>query len=251
MNIKSTEIKDIPALRGLWKEAFGDTDEFLDIFFATAFNKDRAFLLEADGEVAGALYWFSCEFERKPVAYIYAVATAVKYRGQGVCHKLMEHTHKHLKSLGYSGAILVPGSRELFEFYNRMGYETCSYVKEFKAVAGVEGMEVKTVSKSEYARLRREFLPEGGVVQENENLDFFEKQVTFYTGDGFVLAGRVNNGTLYGVEFLGSEDIAPQIIRTLNCSEGVFRTKGEEKPFAMYFCMDNEKTPRYFGLAFD
>ena len=31
----------IPGLRELWKKAFGDTDEFLDLFFSTAYSPDR------------------------------------------------------------------------------------------------------------------------------------------------------------------------------------------------------------------
>ena len=44
------------------------------------------------------------------IAYIYAVATAKKFQRKGICHKLMEETHKDLSAYGYEGAILVPGN---------------------------------------------------------------------------------------------------------------------------------------------
>ena len=39
----------IPGLRNLWKKAFGDTDEFLDLFFSTAYAPGRCRCI-ADGE---------------------------------------------------------------------------------------------------------------------------------------------------------------------------------------------------------
>ena len=80
MIIKSPEQKDIPQLRQLWRQAFGDTDAFLDIFFSTAFSPERCRCVLADGAVA-ALYWFSCQSDGQPLAYLYAVATSQKFRG--------------------------------------------------------------------------------------------------------------------------------------------------------------------------
>lgn len=252
MNIKLPGQSDIPALRNLWKEAFGDTDEFLDVFFSVAFSCDRAMCVTSDGEMMGALYWFNCEHCGNPVAYVYAVATAKAKRGQGICHKLMEHTHNHLKCLGYKGVILVPGSRELFEFYKGMGYETCSFIKTFNCKAGETPVSIQPIDKTEYAQLRREYLPRGGVVQENENIDFLDTFTTFYKGEGFVLAGRQDNGVFYGTELLGNTAQAQGILKPLNCREGEFRTYGENKPFSMYYPLENStETPQYFGLAFD
>ena len=51
MNIKSPKNADIPALRSLWKEAFGDTDDFLDVFFSAAFADERAMCVTDKGEI--------------------------------------------------------------------------------------------------------------------------------------------------------------------------------------------------------
>ena len=62
MIIKQPGKENIPQLRKLWKEAFGDTDAFLDLFFGTAFSKERS-LCAVDGDsVAAALYWLDCEY---------------------------------------------------------------------------------------------------------------------------------------------------------------------------------------------
>ena len=121
----------IPQLRSLWKEAFGDEDSFLDVFFGTGFSPDRCRCIPLNGEIAAALYWFDCSWEGGPLAYLYAVATCKQYRGQGLCRKLMANTHEHLKYLGYTGAVLVPGEPSLFDFYSNMGYTAFGSVEDF------------------------------------------------------------------------------------------------------------------------
>ena len=251
MIIDKPKTEQIPLLRKLWREAFGDTDEFLDVFFKTAFSPERCACVTVDGDVAAALYWFSCECREKRIAYIYAVATAKAYRGQRLCHKLMDYTHTVLKEQGYSGAVLVPVTPSLFEFYGGMGYKTCSTVTEQKYKADTGKTDMCRIDKGEYGELRRKYLPDGGVVQEYENLDFLETQAEFYKGDGFVVATRVENGVLYGVEFLGNTDKIPSVIKASGYEKGEFRTVGNGRKFAMYCAFDESEMPTYFGLAFD
>ena len=71
-------------LRALWQEAFGDSDEYLDIFFGTAFSPNRCRCVAIEGKVVAALYWLDCACRGRKLAYIYAVATAKTHRGQGI-----------------------------------------------------------------------------------------------------------------------------------------------------------------------
>lgn len=256
MIIDTPEVSRMPALRSLWQEAFGDTEDFLDDFRRTAFDVNRCRCVVEDGEVVAALYWFDCLCMEKRIAYVYAVATAEVYRGRGISHALMEDTHRHLAKLGYEGAVLVPESEELFRFYEGMGYRVCGTIHEFSCHAAEKGGEevsIRSIDKTEYARLRRQMLPCGGVVQENENLDFLETQAQFYAGAGFLLAARKEADRLIGMELLGDVEIAPGIVRALGCTQGVFRTPGRGKPFAVYlpFGESAHAVPAYFGLAFD
>lgn len=256
MIIDAPKESQIPALRSLWQEAFGDTEDFLDDFRRTAFHTDRCRCVVTDGIIAAALYWFDCMCMEKRIAYVYAVATVKAYRGKGICHKLMEDTHRHLSELGYEGVIVVPGSKELFLFYEDMGYRVCSTVCEFSCTAAVQDGHkalLRSIDKLEYARLRRQFLPEGGVVQENENLDFLQTQAQFYAGPGFLLAARKEDDRLFGVELLGDEAKASEIVNELACVQGMFRIPGEGRPFAMYHSLtsNTQPAPTYFGLAFD
>jgi len=242
MKIDYPPESQIGGLRSLWKEAFGDSDAFLDIFWSTAFGPDRCRCITVDGQVAAALYWFDCRFEDRPMAYVYAVATATAFRGQGLCRKLMDDTRQVLAGLGYSGILLVP-EMHLIGMYEGMGYKTCSYVHEFTCRSNGDPIAVQEIGAEEYARLRRKFLPNGGVVQENENLQFLSAITKLYTGDGFLYADDA--------ELLGNIDAAPGILAALGKSSGQFRCPGGEIPFAMYLPLDGNDAPSYFGLAFD
>lgn len=253
MRIDAPSPTQIPQLRALWREAFGDTNAFLDIFFTTAFSPERCRCITDEDRVVAALYIFDCELESNRIAYIYAVATAASHRGRGLCRALMNETHRQLKDAGYTGCILVPGSAELFELYRKIGYSVCSNISYVEVDAKQLPIDIRAVSTQEYATLRRRFLPRGGVIQGKENLHFLRAQASFYAGDDFVLAVQKRQNTLYSPELLGNVERAPAIVNTLGCSSGKFRTPGNQKPFAMYLplCDQSTAAPSYFGLAFD
>ena len=243
--------QDTAALRRLWKQAFGDEDGFLDDFFGAAFSPDRCRGLTVNGQLAAALYWFDCTYDGQRLAYLYAIATDETFQKQGLCKALMENTHRHLRELGYVGAILVPAKESLFAFYKRLGYRICGYVTEFTAKAD-EPIKLNKIDAAEYARLRRLYLPENGVVQEGPLLDFLQTQAQFYAGDGFVLCAAMDSGRLIVPELLGNSSHASAIAAALGASAGRFRVPGNGKPFAMYYPLSRSAAvPSHFGLALD
>ena len=240
--------QDMPSLRQLWQEAFGDSEEFLDIFFATAMHPHRCFTAKDGNSLAGALYWFDCSCRGKKVAYLYAVATAKSFRGQGVCHRLMTHTHQYLTQLGYAGTLLVPGEESLFDFYANMGYSGFCPMEEIPYAAQGNAL-LRPLDKTEFGCLRRTFLPEGAVVQEGENLDFLAAQCNFYAGNGFVLAARKEDNTLTILELLGNPNQG--IPTALDCTNATLRNFGKGKPYGMYRPLTDDPAPTYFAFSFD
>ena len=249
MTIDRPLAQQIPALRHLWQEAFGDTDDFLDIFFHRAFSYDRCRCVAIDGEVVSALYWFDCTWQDKKLAYIYAVATAQNRKGKGLCRALMESTHRQLQKDGYDGAILCPQNESLFAMYGKFGYRTCSYVQNFSCAAGGKPIELKEATPAEYAAVRRRLLPENSVLQEGITLEFFSTYARLYTGCNLTLAAYPDEGELVVCELLGDPESAPRILTTLGFKQGSFRTPGSQTPFAMYLPLtENATMPAYFGL---
>ena len=251
MTIDTPKPEQIAGLRQLWKEAFGDTDAFLDRFFSVAFAAERCRCVTEDSRVMAALYWFDCSCRGEKLAYLYAVATAKDCRGRGLCRRLLEDTHSHLKSLGYAGTILVPADDALRQMYGRMGYLPGTTVDEFTCLTGERETPVRILDKAEYLRRRRSLLPENAVDQEGLLTDLLSEQCGLFGGDGFLLAAWKEGGVLHAEEFLGNRETATGVVKALGAEKGIFRTPGKGKPFAMY-CPLKANCPGigYFGISF-
>lgn len=250
MTIDMPGLEQIPRLRQLWQEAFGDTDAFLDSFFSLAFSPERCRCVTEGDKVTAALYWFDCGCSGGKLAYLYAVATAEEGRGRGLCRALMEDTHAHLGRLGYLGAILVPATEPLRNMYEKMGYLPGTAAASLRCNAGERAAELKILDGAEYERRRRELLPPGGVVQEGAMTALLRDQMGLFGGEDFILAAWVEDNILHGEELLGNVSMGPEIVKALGAEEGIFRIPGGEEPFAMYFPLaGNCPKPEYFGLA--
>lgn len=240
----------IPQLTALWQEAFGDSGDFIRLFFSTAYSPSRCRVITLDGPIAAALYWLDVTCREQKMAYIYAVATHPAFQGRGLCRRLMEDTHSLLQSLNYTAALLVPGEPGLRNMYAKMGYTNCGGIGEF-SVAAEGSVPLRQISRQEFARLRRNYLPEGGVVQKDENLSYLETFAQFYAGEDFLLTAASAKDHLNGIELLGNPASAPGILTALGYPSGTFRTPGDT-PFAMFHPLTaGAQIPAYFGLAFD
>lgn len=250
MTIRHPTPEQLPLLRKLWQQAFGDDDRFLDNFFSTAFSVNRCLFIPEADTAAAALYWLDCACRGEKLAYLYAVATDLSHRGKGLCHALMAEAHNLLKSQSYAGIVLVPGSEDLFRFYESMGYRPFGGMAQFQACAEMPPVPLRRISMEEYADLRRKFLPEGGVLQENVTLAFLQTQLNFYAGADCLLIAAEDGDKLICPEILGNRQTCGQILSFLKKNEGQFRAPGEKR-FAMYLPLTDVAPPSYFGLALD
>lgn len=241
-----------PALRALWQEAFGDSDTFLDSFFSTSFCPNRCRCILSDDQIAAALYWFDCSLGGEKYAYLYAVATAKSFQRKGLCRRLLEDTHALLAREGYAGALLVPESEGLRRMYTGFGYRRQTQITEFSCRAEGPAACLRSVCPEAYAQYRRQYLPEGGVIQEGAGLAFLNATAKLYLGPDFLLAAQPGGDGLRAVELLGNREAAPGILRALGYDRGVFRVPGNGMSFAMFLPLrSGTRGPDYFGLAFD
>ena len=250
MQIDFPKAQQIPLLRALWQEAFGDDDAFLDRFFAIAYSPRRCRCVTQGDALAAALYWFDCSTKAGKYAYLYAVATANAYRNRGLCRRLMEDTHRLLAESGYQGAVLVPASPALTAMYAGMGYVPLSGMDSLSATAGDKPVPVQQIDANRYSALRRTYLGTGGLVQEGASLDFLSGWASFYEGEDFLLAASRKDSALQGLELLGSTRNLSGILSALGATSGTFRVPGAT-PFAMFLPFTEAPAPTYFGLAFD
>lgn len=248
----------LPALRELWKEAFGDGDSFLDQFFSVAFAPEHSRVAVVDGAVGAALYWFSASCGEQRLAYFYGVATAARLQGRGLCRGLMADTRALLEADGCGGILLVPGSAPLFRFYGRLGYTPCCPQGRMRVRAAGPALPLKPVSPRRYGELRQGLLPPGGVRQEGVSLEFQASLARLYAGKDLLLTaarqgGRRHSGpgaSMPGPHCRSAQD--PQ-----GTAGGGGRLSGslwpKGRPFARFLPLASWQgpPPAYFGLAFD
>ena len=248
MNIDHPVSSQIPQLKMLWQQAFGDTDDEINAFFKVGFSKKRCLCVTLGEEVAAALYWFDCTLLDKKIAYLYAIATEKNFQGQGIAGKLIAHTHKLLQNNGYAGTVLVPSEESLFGFYQRFGYTAFGGIGEFTCHKAGKPASLSKIDKHTYALLRKGYLPKGSMFQEDALLDCLD---AFYQGEDFICVALERNGSLFVPELLGNTEKAPQILAALGLDTGTFRTPGNDRRFAMLCLFVDLPTPTYFGLALD
>lgn len=230
--------------KALWSAAFGD-DGWIDSFFRTAFQAENTLAIFREGQLAAGLAWMDVTCEGRRLAYLYAVATAPEYRHQGLCRELMANAQEALAARGYDGSVLVPADDGLRQMYAAMGYRNFGGVENLTLPAGVS-VPLREVTPEEYAALRRDCLPEGGIVQENGAIEYLAESAKLYAGNGFLLAATEDEP----MELLGDASQAAGILGALEKGQGTFRLPGTS-PFAMFRpTCDDSWTPAYFGLDF-
>ena len=129
MIVKTAENYSVSELKMLWKTVFGDTDEYISLFFNSKFKPENTFIIEDNGLKSMAFV-----VEEKIVgyrcAYICAVATDSRYRGMGYSSDVMNYMLNTLEKRGYDMAFLIPASGSLFGFYEKYGFGNLSYLKK-------------------------------------------------------------------------------------------------------------------------
>lgn len=241
---------DTAPLKALWKQAFGDTDAFIDNFFRTGFAPRRCRCVYVNDKPVSVLYWFDCLWQNRPVAYLYAIATDKQFRGQGYFRELLENTHAYLAGLGYAGAVLVPAEDTLFAMYEKLGYRSFCNLEKVTVSAGTESFPVREVSPAEFLQARNARLPENALLHQMPALDFVHTYTEFYTSRDCVFCAAKEQDTVYFQEFLGDPTAICGIVRALGAESGIVRLPGRT-PFAMYHGFSQNGQPGYFNIPLD
>ena len=253
MTIRKPETGHIPGIRQLWEDVFQEEADFLDRFFSLAFAPDRCRIALEGEQVIGMVHWLTCSCRNRELAYLYAVAVAPQFRDRGIGSRLLLAAEDAIREAGFAGILLVPQEEDLRAYYAARGYENVPGISEMVAAMGDIPAPLHCVNGEDYALHRREFLPEGGVIQEGETLALLSGEARFDEGLHLLLAARVApDGSLFGLELLGDPANAPGILPSLGIPRGRFRIPGSRLSFAMYKpLIQDAPAPTHFAFALD
>lgn len=117
LNISGTE-----ECARLWKDVFGDSDEFIASFITGYYKDDYMLYIEESDKMVSMLHIIPFELNGSKVAYIYAVATDCHARGKGYATALIREAIEKSKSEGYCAIFTLPADKELATFYSQFGF---------------------------------------------------------------------------------------------------------------------------------
>lgn len=238
----------IPDLRRIWKQAFGDSEEFLDSFFETGFAYDRCRCVFLENEPVAVVYFFDCRWGDKKIAYLYALAVEESHQKQGLSRLLLSDTHAHLQGSGYAGAIMEPATESLMNYYERLGYRRFGGRTEQVYEAGEAAADTVKLGDLGYEQARDILLPQDAIRQEGAFTAMLHTQTEFYAGEDYVAAVSKESPMIY--EFLGNTQQIPGLLCLLDIKKATVRLPGGA-PTAVYFSFSGEDIPAYFGLPLD
>ncbi len=156
---------DEPALKGIWKAAFGDDDEFIDRFMAEVYTPGNASVAEMDEKVVSAIYLLTGTAMVMPdgkafhAPYCYTLGTLPEYRGHGLGASVSEHIMRSAMSSAPMVA-LVPAEPSLYGWYaDTFALYPISELREASFVVSElaerpEKARVHRVDNKSYVRLR-------------------------------------------------------------------------------------------------
>lgn len=247
---------DLPALTRLWSTSFGDDPKEIQNFWSAAFSHIQVYTAtEGSTPLAMACviptHFVDEEGESHTCGYIYAVCTDPRSRGRGICQELMEHIHKHC---GYAYTALVPAEESLFAFYEKLGYETCFFHREY-TVSPKKGGKVSPATAEVYRSIRELQLYDNFLSYDEYLLPCAGQLYRIETVDGLYCGCCYQKEqTLLIRELLpNSPSAAAALCAYLGCKSAVVRTMGEDKPFGMLRSLKGHPIPdcAYLGLALD
>lgn len=187
-------------LQELWKEAFGDSDTYLDLFFRSVYEEKNTFVHTEGESIVSALYLIPYEMvldgKRVYAAYLYALATKPEYQNRGIMGGLIRRAQEVSKERGYAFTFLVPAEESLISYYSRFGYQPM-----WKAEESLQAMEVNgTVTELSWKCWRE---PENTLQQEcyslysasmekaGDGIRLSENQSRFYLNSLWLDGGEV------------------------------------------------------------
>ncbi len=144
---------EIVRQKEIWKLCFGDSDSFIDFYYTNRYKEDETLLLLHEGELAAMLTMIpvkTVDTDNRCLntTMLYAIATHPKYQNRGFASQLMEASTSYLRANTSGLSILVPASKELFEFYRRQGYQDAFSIREAQLTR--DGIDCLTISEDQH-----------------------------------------------------------------------------------------------------
>jgi len=254
----------------LWKRCFGDSDRYIDFYYANRYKEDETVVLLHDGEISAMLTMLPVrtvlpDNRSFKTAMLYAIATNPDYQNLGFATKLMDFSNQYLRIQKTELSVLTPANGHLFDYYRKLGYQDGFDIREaqllrasIESLAGDQACQctVSAITPHEYNRRRNKQLDGRLCIAYSDEDIAYQKKLSQLSGvdiyavdideiQGCFVVERITSDKVLIKEILLPEELMnvalQQISQQLSAQEYVLRTPyylgkhlgGRLRPFGM------------------
>lgn len=205
----------ISELKKVWKECFHDEDSYIDFYYENRFSKVTTLVKRVDGIIASMLTLIPCAFVKneisQPLYYVYAVATRNEYQKRGYAKELILYAQQLANKEG-AKTFLVPASKSLFSYYEKLGYQTAAYqtiagaettkkmlesVEKLSAMEIADSIQISELTAKDFYELReKHFTTEGYIRWDQEALSYLLEEYRFCGGVAWLITSEQHKGAI-------------------------------------------------------
>lgn len=216
MEIRLLSENEIPEAKELWSIAFGDPQNFIDIYFQNKILPGNSPAIFDNGRLVCIVHLIPYKMDIRGVtvdtAYVVGVATLPEYRNQGLMARLLKESLKILKQRGICITHLYPF---LHAFYERFGWATYTDMAQCRVKPKeMPGYSIKSEAKfSEIISLyEKAMLPYTGYLIRNE--DDFAYRIMEFASDGGKTAFAFEDDILQAYAIYDDKDTNIQVLES-------------------------------------
>lgn len=207
ITIRTSTPDEIPLQKELWKKCFGDTDDYIDVFYEKFCTADRVLVVDDDGELNSMCAVLSTTLHfpdgtSVPVGYIYALATNPYFQGKGYARQLLKFADEYLQKHGKKCLSLVPSNAGLHRFFDNIGLSECFATRKIEIPHSSlnppdPSWKISPVSPHEYNEIRERYLKDTFHISYDDELILFQQ-----------IGSHMASGDLYRIEIDGEVGVA-------------------------------------------
>lgn len=231
LGICPVQPEDLPALKRLWQESFGDSEALIDGFFRRLPEMGAGLAAKAGERTVGMAYLIDgLSVDGKKCGYLYAVAVDPAFRGQGAGAALSRAVFALGRERGAEILCTQPAEPGLFAWYHEILGVDCALRRRTERFAAAPGRtRPLPLSPEEYHLAREEQLAGVRHLSLSEAALGFEWELCRSCGGGFyrlgdtVAAAYLDGEALIVPELLGDRDSACALAAALGAKEAQVR----------------------------
>jgi predicted acetyltransferase len=244
MDVRLLEKTEIPQAKSLWKEAFGDSDAFIESYFANKILPGNS-LGMFDGDLISVVHMIPYKICVQGMllesAFIAGAATAKRKQGEGLMRTLLLESLRLMKKRGIVITHLYPFKHS---FYEKFGWATYSYVHNKTASKATDRTDAEVVETKSwellaplYERMMRGY--DGYVIREQR--EWLWRLEELWADGGKVVLLIKNTAPSAYMLYYNGEEKAEVIEIVYTCEEDI-------QPLLAYALKENKRA-EYFTPA--